>query len=127
MRVAIVMEGGLVQEVITDIPKCAYAVLDRDSEGVEPEWLRRDPADRHACTIETGEAEAEPDYVAAVFGAAGATAVPTDTEPEPLALLADIVAAHDNWRDCSDTRESLNVWSESVNKARRAVRHLTSS
>ena len=70
MRVVIVMEGALVQQVLADAPGCTYAIVDRDTEGVEPDRLRPDPADKRACTIETGEAEADPEYVGAVVGAA---------------------------------------------------------
>jgi hypothetical protein len=33
-----------------------------------------------------------------------------------------IVAAHDSWRDCSDRREALNVWSDSMKKARHLLK-----
>jgi hypothetical protein len=70
IRIVIVVEGALVQQVCADAPGCTYAIVDRDTQGVEPDRLRPDPADQHVCTIETGEAEADPEYVAAVFGAA---------------------------------------------------------
>ena len=122
MRIAIVLEGALVQQVLTDTPGCTYAVVDRDTQGVEPDRLRRDPADQRVCTIEAGETEADRGYVAAVFRAAGTDAVRPRAKPDPMAVLADIVAAHDSWRDCSDFREALSVWSDSVKKARRLVR-----
>jgi hypothetical protein len=122
MRIAIVMEGALVQQVFADAPGCTYATVDRDTEGVEPDRLSSDPADRRECTIETGEAETDREYVAAVFAAAGMDAVRSRPKSDPMAILADIVAAHDGWRDCSDMREALGVWSDSLKKARRLLR-----
>ena len=87
MRIVIVMEGALVQQVLADAPGCTYAVVDRDTEGVEPDRLRHDPADQRVCTIEIGEAEADPEYVATMFGAAGTGAVPPGTVPDPMAVL----------------------------------------
>jgi hypothetical protein len=87
MRIVIVLEGALVQQVLADAPGCTYAIIDRDTDGVEPDRLRHDPADHRACTIETGEAEADPEYVAASFRAAGTDAVPPGPAPDPMAVL----------------------------------------
>ena len=59
---------------------------------------------------------------ASLFSAAGMDAVRPRSAPDPMAVLADIVAAHDNWRHCSDMREALSVWSDSVKKARRLLK-----
>jgi hypothetical protein len=82
-RVVIVLEGALVQQVLAGAPGCTYAVVDRDTEGVEPDRLRLDPADQRLCTIETGDAEADPEYVAAVSGAVGIATLPHGSAPTP--------------------------------------------
>jgi hypothetical protein len=44
------------------------------------------------------------------------------TQEEALLQAArNAVESHDNWRDCSDTRESLKVWTETADALRTAL------
>ena len=120
MRIVIVMEKCLVQGVFADAPGCRYAAIDLDTEDVDRGRLCISPQGRE-CTIEIGEAERDPCCIDRVFRCRETDGVPPELVVDMAAALAEIIASHDNWRDCSDTREALNVWSETADKARRVL------
>ena len=117
MRIVIVMEKCLVQGVFADAPGCRYAVIDVDTEGVDRDRLCLRPQGRE-CTIEIGEAERDPCYIDRVFSCRETSGVPSALVLDMAAALAEVVASHDNWRDCSDVGEALEVWTETATKAR---------
>jgi len=124
MRIVIVMEKCLVQGVFGDAPGCRYALIDLDTEGVDRDRLTLSPKGRE-CTIDIDDAECDPGYVEHVFRCRETGGVPPELVLDMAAALAEVIASHDNWRDCSDTREALNVWSGTVDKARHVLNRVT--
>ena len=124
MRIVIVMEKCLVQGVFADASGCRCAVIDLDTEGVDRDRLMLSP-NGPECTIEIDDAECDPGYVERVFSCRETDGVSPELVIDMAAALAEVIASHDNWRDCSDHREALNVWSETVDKARSALDRVT--
>ena len=124
MRIVIVMEECLVQGVFADAPGCRYAVIDLDTEGVDRDQLKLSPKGRE-CTIDIDDAECDPGYVDRVFRCRETGGVPPELVLDMAAVLAAVIASHDNWRNCSDTRDALGVWSETVDKARDVLNRVT--
>ena len=124
MRIVIVMEECLVQGVFADAPGCRYAVIDLDTEGVDRDQLKLSPKGRE-CTIDIDEAECDPCYIDRVFRCRKTGGVPPELVIDMATALAEVIASHDNWRDCSDQQEALNVWTETVDKARHVINRVT--
>ena len=124
MRIVIVMEKCLVHGVFADAPDCRYAVIDLDTEGVDRDQLKLSPKGRE-CTIDIDDAECDPGYVDRVFRCRETGGVPPELALDMAAVLAAVIASHDNWRDCSDQQEALNVWTETVDKARHVLDRVT--
>lgn len=124
MRIVIILEGGLVRDIWTDLPECECAVIDLDVADLQPDRITKTPHGQD-CYFHTDEVGYGPEYVAQVFGMQGLPGVPPDLVLDMAAALAEIIASHDNWRDCSDMREALAVWTETVNKARRVINRVT--
>ena len=117
MRIVIVLEGCLVQGVFSDAPACRYATIDLDTDGVDRDRLSLTPQGRE-CTLTVDETACDPAYVNSVFRCRQMGGVPADLVVDMAGALASVVASHDNWRHCSDVREALNIWSETVDRAR---------
>jgi len=124
MRIVIILEGGLVRDVWTDRPECNYAVVDLDIDGLEPERISKTPLGQD-CHLRVDRAGYDPDYVRQVFHGEQPPGVSPELVLDMAAVLAEVIASHDNWRDCSDQREALAVWSETVNKARHVINRIT--
>ena len=126
MRIVIVLEGCLVQGVFADAPSCKYAIIDLDTNGVDRDRLCLTPQGRE-CTLSTDEATCDPAYVDQVLGYRPTGGVPAELVVEMAGALASVAASHDNWRHCSDVREALNIWSETVDCARRVLSRVSAS
>ena len=124
MRIVIVMEKCLVQGVFADAPECRYAVVDLDTEGLDRDRLKLSPSGRE-CTIDIDDAECDPGYVDRVFRCRETGGVSPELVIDMAAALAEVIASHDNWRNCSDTRKALDVWSETVDNARGVLNRVT--
>ncbi len=124
MRIVIVMEKCLIQAVFADVPDSRCAIADLDTDGIDPDRLLLTPHGRE-CTIEFEEPECEPRCVERVFESEHIGDVPRVAVLQMASALADIIASHDNWRECADQCEALRVWSETVGKARRALDRTT--
>ena len=124
MRIVIVMEKCLVQGVFADAPRCRYAVVDLDTEGIDRGRVKLSPKGRE-CTIDIDGVECDPGYVEHVFRCRESNGVPPELVLDMAAALAEVIASHDNWRDCSDTREALGAWSEAVDNARGVLAKIT--
>jgi len=117
MRIVIVLSGGLVQDIRTDLPDCTCAVVDLDIDDLEPDRITKLPSGTD-CHLRFEKASYAPGEVEQVFCSEELPSVPPELVLDMAAALAKVVASHDNWRACSDMRESLNVWSETVDEAR---------
>jgi len=117
MQLVIVMDGGLIQGVFADTPECRYAVIDLDVEDLDRKQLSLTPYGEK-CLLSVGDAECDPAYVAQAFEHWQHGGVPPGAALEMVDALAAAVESHDNWRQCSDTREALAVWSETAERAR---------
>ena len=124
MRIVIVLEGCLVQGVFADAPGCQYAVIDLDTGGADRHRLCLTPQGRE-CAVSTDEAVCDPTYVDQIFHRQQTGGVPAGLVVEMAGALANVVASHDNWHHCSDPREALSVWSETVDKVRRILGRVT--
>lgn len=51
MEIFVIMDGGLVHEIVNLPPNINVTVLDYDTEGVEKERLEISPVDGELCTI----------------------------------------------------------------------------
>ena len=97
-RIVIEMQECLVQGVFADAPGCRYAVVDFDTHGVDRDRLCMSPEGRE-CTIAIDDAECDPGCVEHLFRYRDSGGVPPELVIDMVAVLAEVIASHDNWRD----------------------------
>lgn len=98
IKIAIVIEGGVLQAVLTAGVPVHYVLVDYDSDGVEPENIREIPQEggyTAPAFVEAGEAEADGAFVLQTFGLAADDGKPAPGgEPMPYAY-AETLARYD--------------------------------